>query len=284
MQLMLVCAVALLALCRAHADYKLFIGGESKDTPDEKLFSAIAQKCPSVKFVNAVVFHDRQTKMSRGYGYDTMASNTPRLGAIQCLEALKNLVVDGNILDIKWLIPREDNSASAYEKTKKLVFTGLGSETTPAKIEHEIEKCSATGTVAGITCPKGGVCIVEMKNEDMADFVYVQCNLNLGRMEKWVEKGARTTNNSFYSHHNSGGRGGNRGSSANSYTNGQANSYGYGNSGQANSYGHGNSYNRYGQAGYGQAGYDQTGSNRPYAERETAIATLLEKLEKLLLD
>ena len=89
---------------------KLFIGGLSFDTTDDKL-RAFFKKYGAVS--DAVVMRDPSTRRSRGFGFVTFADSSSADAAMSAAEH----IIDGRRVEAKRAVPREDNSRDAPVQT-----------------------------------------------------------------------------------------------------------------------------------------------------------------------
>ena len=102
--------------------------------------------------VDLVIIRDKNSQQSKGFGFVTY--DHP--------DAVKNAldgrphVIDGKSVEVKRAIPREENNASAHQRTKKLFIGGLPSHATENDVmdyldttykDHgNVEKCELIRT------------------------------------------------------------------------------------------------------------------------------------------
>jgi len=265
---------------------KLFIGGINKDeTTDEKLADCFSQ---FGEIVDHVVMKDKQTGLSRGFGFVTFAESASLEKALQGGE----IRLDGRKVDLKRAMPREMNSSSAHEKTTRL-FVGGVSHTTEEELQAYIENRHPKdfGSIIKIDFlkkPDGsnkGFGFIDCSSTEFADRLCIsEKNFSLngrsGEIKKAEPREARggnrgdnrSGNRGGGGGYSQGGYGGNQGNYGGGYSNQQGgynnkqgnygnNSGGYGNNSGGygnNSGGYGNNSGNYGnsQGGYGgNSGY-----------------------------
>lgn len=156
---------------------KLFVGGLSRDTSDETLkeyFGSYGEMS------DCVVIRDSQTKQSRGFGYVTYVDKE---SIIQVLVDKKDKphVIEGKEVEVKRAIPRDDQSANAHLKTKKIFLGGLADEATAEQIKDALaEKVRGIAPTSvdlimrknedgTMSTKHRGFCFVEFEDEDIVD-------------------------------------------------------------------------------------------------------------------
>ncbi len=154
---------------------KLFCGGLDRDTTDET-FRAHFDEFGHI--VDLIIIRDKATQVSKGFGFVTFDHSDAVAAALD----KRPHVIDGKTVEIKRAIPREENNATAHQRTKKLFFGGLPSNTTAEDLTNyihdtyaghgQVEKCDLiidkdTGKVKGYA-------FVEVSNEDLTDLIIIK--------------------------------------------------------------------------------------------------------------
>ena len=153
---------------------KIFVGGLNRGTADETFRDYFEQFGTIVDFV---VIKDSNTKKSKGFGFVTY----------DCVEAADNALaarphtLDGWEVDIKRAIPREQNTDTAHQRTKKLFVGGLPTKATEDDIinyfhntypgKGTVEKCDLVKNKT--TGASRGFAFLEMSNEDFTDLIII---------------------------------------------------------------------------------------------------------------
>ncbi|EDO36522.1 predicted protein, partial [Nematostella vectensis] len=152
---------------------KLFVGGLNRETTNETLreyFEAYGE------LTDVVVICDSATKKSRGFGYVTFADYKVTRNVLK--DKVENGAhrIDGKEVEVKRAIPRDDNSATSHEKTKKIFVGGLPEDATKEDIQEAIESLleEKVDKVDLIMKKEDetkhrGFAFVELNNEDQAD-------------------------------------------------------------------------------------------------------------------
>ena len=153
---------------------KLFVGGLDRNTSDET-FRQHFEKYGNI--VDLVIIRDKNTQESKGFGFVTFDSS------FAVKEALDNRphVIDERTVEVKRAIPREDNTQTAHQRTKKLFIGGLPANITEDDIINYIhENYSVHGTVEKCDLIRNketnevkGFGFLELDNEDMADVIII---------------------------------------------------------------------------------------------------------------
>lgn len=154
---------------------KLFAGGLDRNTSDETFRQHFEQ---FGVIVDLVIIRDKNSQQSKGFGFVTYDHS----------EAVKNAldarphIIDGRNVEVKRAIPREENTASAHQRTKKLFIGGLPVNITEDEIINylnttyeshgSVKKCEVirnkeTGEVRGFG-------FLEVSTEDMADLIIIK--------------------------------------------------------------------------------------------------------------
>jgi len=269
---------------------KLFAGGLDRNTSDETFREHFEQYGV---IVDLVIIRDKNSQQSKGFGFVTYDHPDAVKNALDA----RPHVIDGKNVEVKRAIPREENNASAHQRTKKLFIGGLPSNATEDDVSEylnttyeghgTVEKCELIRNKE--TNEVRGFGFLEVSNEDMADLIIIKepKPTILGKkveIKKCEEKGAGGGGPPGGRGGRGGGRGG-RGGSRGGYGGGNQSGGGYwggaGNMG-GGMYGGYNQGGMYGSGGYGQdyaaafnnygnygggygGGYDQMGYGQPGA-------------------
>ncbi|XP_065068105.1 heterogeneous nuclear ribonucleoprotein 87F-like [Rhopilema esculentum] len=244
---------------------KLFVGGLDRNTSDET-FRQHFEKYGNI--VDLVIIRDKNTQESKGFGFVTFDSS------FAVKEALDNRphVIDERTVEVKRAIPREDNTQTAHQRTKKLFIGGLPANITEDDITnyiHEnyavhgrVEKCDLIRNKE--TNEVKGFGFLELDNEDMADVIIITepKPIVAGKkieIKKCEERGAGGgRGGAAGGMRGRGGRGGSRGGRGGYGSDRGGNQSGGGYWGGVGSNTGGNMYGGYGQGGmYGSSGYGQ---------------------------
>lgn len=183
---------------------KLFAGGLDRNTTDETFRQHFEQ---FGTIVDLVIIKDKVTQQSKGFGFVTYDSS---LAVKSALEGRPH-IIDERTVEVKRAIPREDNTATAHQRTKKLFLGGLPSNVTEEDITNFFdENYSGHGTVEKCDLIRNretnevrGFAFLELSTEDMADVVIITdpkptvCGKKI-EIKKCEERGAgNTTSNNF---------------------------------------------------------------------------------------
>ena len=153
---------------------KLFVGGLDRSTTDETFRQHFEQ---FGTIVDLVIIKDKVSQQSKGFGFVTYDSSLAVKGALDG----RPHIIDERTVEVKRAIPREDNTATAHQRTKKLFIGGLPSNITEDEIInylHEtyeghgtVEKCELIRNKETNECRGFG--FLELSSEDMADVVII---------------------------------------------------------------------------------------------------------------
>lgn len=154
---------------------KLFAGGLDRKTTDETFRQHFEQ---FGVIVDLVIIRDKSSQTSKGFGFVTYESSEAVKNA---LDARPHMIDDRNV-EVKRAIPREENTASAHQRTKKLFIGGLPSNVTEDDIINYlnstyeghgvVEKCELIRNKE--TNELRGFGFLEVSNEDMADLIIIK--------------------------------------------------------------------------------------------------------------
>lgn len=226
---------------------KLFVGGLNRSTPDETLRSYFESYG---EMTDCVVIRD-QEKNSRGFGYVTFAEKDSVLKVLK----EKPHKIDGKDVEVKRAIPRNEDSATAHHRTKKIFIGGLKDEATKEDISQVIADAvrGISPTSVDLIMKKEdptkhrGFCFVEFDDEDIVDELCCIKKVNVAGKDVEIKKAQPKDQGQGGGRGGRGGRGGGGGRGGYSSRDRSGGGGGYG------------GYNPYG----GQAsGYHQ----QPYAD------------------
>ena len=254
---------------------KIFVGGLNRSTTNDGLkeyFKGYGEMS------DCVVITDSQTKESRGFGYVTFVDKESVIEVLKDKKEKGVHTIDGKEVEVKRAIPRDDDSATARLKTKKIFIGGLKDEATSEDIQQALAEA-----VRGInpnsvdlimkktedgTSKHRGFCFVEYEDEDIVDELCCIKTVNICGKNVDVKK-AEPKDKDSRGQGGRGGRGGGRGGSGGGRGRGRPGDYGGGN--QYGGY-QGGGYNQYGgyadpSYGYGYGnGYDYYGNMGAYQQ------------------
>ena len=234
---------------------KVFVGGLDRSTSDEALktyFESYGE------MTDCVVIRDGG-KASRGFGYVTFAERESVLKVL----GEKPHTIDGKTVEVKRAIPRNEDSATAHHRTKKLFIGGLKDETTMEDIKQAVAE-SARGiapTLVDLIMKKDepnkhrGFCFVEFEDEDIVDELCCLKRITISGKQVEIKK-AQPKDGQGARSGGRGGRGGGRGFSHRDRSGGGGGQYTY------NMYG-GHGYQQYSDPSY-YSGYDSYGYDNGY--------------------
>lgn len=153
---------------------KIFVGGLNRTTTDD-VFKGYFEKFGTV--IDFVIVKDSNTKKSKGFGFVTYESLQ---GADNALSSRPH-TLDGWEIDIKRAIPREQNTDTAHQRTKKVFIGGLPPTATENDIKEyfnqtypgkgTVEKCDLIKNKA--TGMSKGFAFLEMSSEDFTDLIII---------------------------------------------------------------------------------------------------------------
>ncbi|XP_056135438.1 heterogeneous nuclear ribonucleoprotein A0-like [Lampris incognitus] len=237
---------------------KLFVGGLNVETNDDGLRQHFEQ---FGTLTDCVVVLNQQLQRSRCFGFVTYSTTEEADAAM----AAKSHVIDGNSVEVKRAVAREDaNRPEALVKVKKIFVGGLKDD---IEEEHLRDHFSQYGVVekAEVISDKGtgkkrGFGFVYFEDNDSADKAVLLKfhTINDHRVE--VKKALTKQEMQAAGGRGGRGRGGGRGMSYNGYGGGRG---GYG--GYTGGYGGGYNDGGYG-GGYGDGGYSQGGYGGGYGQ------------------
>ena len=153
---------------------KIFVGGLNRNTTDETFRDHFQQYGD---ILDLIIIKDSTTKKSKGFGFVTFDSVE---SADRALEDRPH-TIDNKEVDIKRAIPREQNTDTAHQRTKKLFVGGLPAIATEDDIiAHFHETYPEKGTVVKCEVIKNketgasrGFAFLEMSSEDFSDLVII---------------------------------------------------------------------------------------------------------------
>ena len=232
---------------------KLFVGGLKRETEDDTLKEYFA---PYGEMSDCVILREGQTKKSRGFGYVTFTSADSVLKVLKDKKENGTHSIDGKEVEVKRAIPRDDQSSTAHQKSKKIFIGGLPDDATKEDIQQIVTlRIEAAPTKVDLIMKKNedgtmstkhrGFCFVEFDDEDIVDELC--CIKKVDICGKMVEmKKAEPKDKGGQGQGGRGGRGGARGG----YSRGGGGGGGYYSGGD------------FGGGGYPQGGYQ--GGYNPY--------------------
>jgi len=245
---------------------KLFVGGLNIETTDDGLRKHFEQ---FGTLTDCVVVLNQQLQRSRCFGFVTY-SNTDEADAAM---AARPHVVDGNTVEVKRAVSREDaNKPEALAKVKKIFIGGLKDDICEDHLQDYFAQYGMIEKVEVIsdkeTGRKRGFGFVYFEDTDSADKAVVMKFHNINEHKVEVKKAlSKQEMQASGGGRGRGGRGGGRGMSYNGYGGGRGGGGGYGGYGGGyNDGGYGGGYGNgggYGQGGYG-GGYGQMGGGGGY--------------------
>ncbi|XP_071385689.1 heterogeneous nuclear ribonucleoprotein A0-like [Centroberyx affinis] len=237
---------------------KLFVGGLNVETTDDGLRQHFEQ---FGTLTDCVVVLNQQLQRSRCFGFVTYSTTEEADAAM----AARPHVVDGNNVEVKRAVAREDaNKPEALAKVKKIFVGGLKDD---IEADHLTEYFSQYGMVEKVevisdkeTGRKRGFGFVYFEDNDSADKAVLMKFHTVNGHKVEVKKAL--TKQEMQATGGRGGRGrGGRSMSYNGYGGGRGGGYG----GYGGNYGGGYNDGGYG-GGYGNGGYGQGGYGGGYGQ------------------
>eukprot|EP00794_Sanderia_malayensis_P015916 gene15916-17516_t len=154
---------------------KLFCGGLDRNTTDET-FRQHFERFGNI--VDLVIIRDKNTQESKGFGFVTYDSS----GGVGEALAARPHEIDGRTVEIKRAIPREDNTETAHQRTKKLFIGGLPSHVTENDITSYLnETYEGQGNVVKCELIRNketnevrGFGFLEVSSEDLSDLIIIK--------------------------------------------------------------------------------------------------------------
>lgn len=250
---------------------KIFVGGLSRSTTNDGLrayFESYGEMS------DCVVIVDPQSKESRGFGYVTFVDKNSVIEVLKYKKEKGAHTIDEKEVEVKRAIPRDDDSATARLKTKKIFIGGLKDEATADDIHQALAE-----SVRGIppnsvdlimkknedgTSKHRGFCFVEFEDEDIVDELCCIKKVNISGKVVEIKKAEPKDKDKGGPSGRGGRGGGGRGSFGAGRGRGGGGDYGgggYGYQGSYNeSYGYqGGDYGGYNYGAYGGGAYDAYG-------------------------
>lgn len=197
---------------------KIFVGGLNRSTTNDGL-KAYFESYGEMS--DCVVITDSQTKESRGFGYVTFVDKDSVIEVLKDKKEKGVHTIEGKEVEVKRAIPRDDDSATARLKTKKIFIGGLKDEAT----SEDIQQCLAEA-VRGIaptsvdlimkktedgSSKHRGFCFVEFEDEDIVDELCCIKKVNICGKNVEIKKAEPKDKDSRGDRGGRGGRGGGRG-------------------------------------------------------------------------
>ncbi|XP_071771224.1 heterogeneous nuclear ribonucleoprotein A0-like [Centroberyx gerrardi] len=231
---------------------KLFVGGLNVETTDDGLRQHFEQ---FGTLTDCVVVLNQQLQRSRCFGFVTYSTTEEADAAM----AARPHVVDGNSVEVKRAVAREDaNKPEALAKVKKIFVGGLKDD---IEADHLTEYFSQYGMVEKVevisdkeTGRKRGFGFVYFEDNDSADKAVLMKFHTVNGHKVEVKKAL--TKQEMQATGGRGGRGrGGRSMSYNGYGGGRGGGYGGYGGNYGGGYNDGGYSGGYGNGGYGQGGY-----------------------------
>lgn len=231
---------------------KMFVGGITPETKDEELKEFFESVSNGVVTDHVIIRKDSEKKSV--FGFVTFETSEM---VDEVLLKRKDLNLNGRLLDVNRAVPKNNTSAGAHEKIKKLFIANLPkfdcSEDDLRKY-FEVRHPAKYGQIESIQLIKRkddqgnkmdenkGFGFIMVSSEDMADKMAIQhATFEFGGRKIELKKSVPTTEGG-------GGRGGRGGSSGGNQMYGAGTRGGYGNS-------YGGYGGDYGYGGWGDAAY-----------------------------
>ena len=153
---------------------KLFCGGLDRNTTDETFRGHFEQ---FGNIVDLVIIRDKNTQASKGFGFVTYDASE---GVLEAINARPHNI-DGRTVEIKRAIPRDENTETAHQRTKKLFVGGLPSHCTEDDIrQYFTEHYQGKGDVLKVDLIRNkdtdelrGFGFIEVSSEDFTDLIII---------------------------------------------------------------------------------------------------------------
>jgi len=153
---------------------KLFCGGLDRNTTDETFRGHFEQ---FGNIVDLVIIRDKHTQASKGFGFVTYDSSE---GVLEALNARPHNI-DGRTVEIKRAIPRDENTETAHQRTKKLFVGGLPGHCTDEDIKTYFEEnYEGKGEILKVDLIRNkdtnelrGFGFIEVSSEDFTDLIII---------------------------------------------------------------------------------------------------------------